>query len=72
VLGLVGQNGIGKSTALQILANKLRPNLGILDAKAQPDWVEVIQKFRGSELQNYLSKLIMENMRVMLNPSAIR
>jgi ATP-binding cassette subfamily E protein 1 len=68
VLGLVGQNGIGKSTALQILANKLRPNLGILDPKAQPDWVEVIQKFRGSELQNYLSKLIMENMRVMLKP----
>ncbi len=28
VLGLVGINGIGKSTALQILGNKLTPNLG--------------------------------------------
>ncbi len=28
VLGLVGTNGIGKSTALKILSGKLRPNLG--------------------------------------------
>lgn len=28
VLGLVGTNGIGKSTALQILAGKIKPNLG--------------------------------------------
>ncbi len=28
VLGLVGSNGTGKSTALKILAGKLKPNLG--------------------------------------------
>ena len=28
ILGLVGTNGIGKSTALNILAGKLKPNLG--------------------------------------------
>lgn len=28
MLGLVGTNGIGKSTALKILAGKLKPNLG--------------------------------------------
>lgn len=28
VLGLVGTNGIGKSTALKILSGKLQPNLG--------------------------------------------
>lgn len=28
VLGLVGTNGIGKSTALKMLARKLKPNLG--------------------------------------------
>lgn len=31
VLGLVGTNGIGKSTALKILAGKLKPNLGRYD-----------------------------------------
>lgn len=27
-MGLVGTNGIGKSTALKILAGKVKPNLG--------------------------------------------
>ena len=31
VLGLVGANGTGKSTALKILAGKLKPNLGRYD-----------------------------------------
>jgi translation initiation factor RLI1 len=31
VLGLVGTNGIGKSTALKVLAGKLKPNLGRYD-----------------------------------------
>ena len=34
VLGLVGTNGIGKSTALKILAGKLKPNLGRYDVCA--------------------------------------
>ena len=68
VLGLVGQNGIGKSTALQILANKLKPNLGILDESKQPDWQAIIQKFRGSELQTYFTKLISDQMRVIMKP----
>ena len=33
VLGLVGSNGTGKSTALKILAGKLKPNLGKFDVK---------------------------------------
>lgn len=33
VLGLVGTNGIGKSTALKILAGKQKPNLGRYDVR---------------------------------------
>lgn len=33
VLGLVGTNGIGKSTALKVLAGKLKPNLGRFDVR---------------------------------------
>ena len=36
ILGLVGINGIGKSTALQILGNKLKPNLG--NYREPPEW----------------------------------
>ena len=71
VLGLVGQNGIGKSTAFQILSNKMKPNLGILDPRQQPGWVDIIQKFKGSDLQNYLTKLISEQMRVIMKPQYV-
>lgn len=35
VLGLVGTNGIGKSTALKILAGKQKPNLGRYDVSGR-------------------------------------
>lgn len=50
VLGLVGTNGIGKSTALKILSGKVKPNLGRFDDP--PDWEEILKYFRGSELQS--------------------
>jgi len=57
VLGLVGTNGIGKSTALKILSGKLKPNLGRYDNP--PDWEDVIKYFRGSELQSmYLLSIL--------------
>jgi len=56
VLGLVGTNGIGKSTALKILAGKLKPNLGRFDSP--PDWEEILGYFRGSELQVHSSGLL--------------
>lgn len=49
VLGLVGTNGIGKSTALKILAGKLMPNFGKFDSP--PTKEEILKHFRGSELQ---------------------
>uniref|UniRef100_A0A0G4I4L1 ABC transporter domain-containing protein n=1 Tax=Chromera velia CCMP2878 TaxID=1169474 RepID=A0A0G4I4L1_9ALVE len=55
VLGLVGTNGIGKSTALRILSGSLRPNLGLHDAP--PAWTDILTYFRGSELQNYFKRL---------------
>ena len=51
VLGLVGQNGIGKSTALKILAEKLKPNLGRYSDP--PDWTEILAPFCDNEVQNY-------------------
>lgn len=60
VLGLVGTNGIGKSTALRILAGKLKPNLGSFNSP--PDWDDILKYFRGSELQNYLKRILMDDL----------
>ena len=66
VLGLVGTNGIGKSTALKILAGKLKPNLGRFDNP--PDWQEILKYFRGSELQNYFTKILEDNIKALMKP----
>ncbi|XP_030371818.1 ATP-binding cassette sub-family E member 1 [Scaptodrosophila lebanonensis] len=69
VLGLVGQNGIGKSTALKILAGKQKPNLG--KYANPPDWTEILNYFRGSELQNYFTKILEDNLRALVKPQYV-
>ena len=53
VLGLLGKNGIGKSTAIKILSNKMKPNLGKKSATDK----EIHEYFKGSELLNYFKHL---------------
>ncbi|BHF65666.1 ATP-binding cassette sub- E member 1 [Sparganum proliferum] len=69
VLGLVGTNGIGKSTALKVLASKLKPNLGRY--KNPPDWTEILIHFRGSELQNYFTKILEDNLKAVIKPQYV-
>eukprot|EP00522_Entomoneis_paludosa_P018034 CAMPEP_0172440996 /NCGR_PEP_ID=MMETSP1065-20121228/1586_1 /TAXON_ID=265537 /ORGANISM="Amphiprora paludosa, Strain CCMP125" /LENGTH=656 /DNA_ID=CAMNT_0013190131 /DNA_START=83 /DNA_END=2053 /DNA_ORIENTATION=+ len=69
VLGLVGTNGIGKSTALKILAGKMKPNLGRYDTP--PDWEEILVHFRGSELQNYFTKILEDTMKATIKPQYV-
>ncbi|XP_051947396.1 ATP-binding cassette sub-family E member 1 [Xyrauchen texanus] len=69
VLGLVGTNGIGKSTALKILAGKQKPNLGRFDAP--PDWQEILTYFRGSELQNYFTKILEDDLKAIVKPQYV-
>ncbi|CDM30323.1 Translation initiation factor RLI1 [Penicillium roqueforti FM164] len=69
VLGLVGTNGIGKSTALKILSGKLKPNLGRYDNP--PDWEEILKYFRGSDLQNYFTKILEDNLKAVVKPQYV-
>jgi len=64
VLGLVGTNGIGKSTALKVLADKLKPNLG--EFAEPPTWDDILKKFRGSELQGYFTKLLDKEIKAVI------
>ncbi|KAL8638932.1 MAG: hypothetical protein Q9228_003964, partial [Teloschistes exilis] len=69
VLGLVGTNGIGKSTALKILSGKLKPNLGRYENP--PDWEEILKYFRGSELQNYFTKILEDDLKSVVKPQYV-
>lgn len=69
VVGLVGKNGIGKSTALQILAGILQPNLGQEGVKAT--YRDLISKYKGTEAQIFFEKLESNEIKVAYKPQHV-
>ncbi|MEM2956539.1 MAG: ribosome biogenesis/translation initiation ATPase RLI [Candidatus Pacearchaeota archaeon] len=65
VLGFLGKNGIGKSTALDILSNKLTPNFGMEKASV----IDIKTFFKGSELLSYFENL--PNRKIAIKPQNI-
>jgi ATP-binding cassette subfamily E protein 1 len=55
VTGILGPNGIGKTTAVRALADEMVPNLG--DYGTDPDWAHVLDRYRGTELQTYIERV---------------
>jgi len=70
VLGLIGQNGIGKSTMLKILSGDLKLNLGKFGDNA-PDMDEIINFFKGSELQQYFMDMKEKKIKIVYKPQNI-
>ncbi len=69
VLGLLGQNGIGKTTTLKVLSGELKPNLG--NFENPPEWSELIQHYRGSTLQEYFQKMSENKLKVSHKPQYV-
>ena len=69
VLGLLGQNGIGKSTTLKVFSGDLRPNLGRYDTP--PEWSEIVQYYRGSNLQDYFQRVSAKEIKVSSKPQYV-
>jgi ATP-binding cassette subfamily E protein 1 len=69
VLGLIGQNGIGKTTTLKILSGEVKLNLG--DYENPPDWDEIVQHYRGSTLQDYFQKMGESKLRISHKPQYV-
>ena len=58
VVGLLGRNGMGKSTVVNILSGNVKPNLG--NYEQPPDWDEILKFYSGTELKSHF-ELIKEN-----------
>ncbi|MCD4739736.1 ribosome biogenesis/translation initiation ATPase RLI [archaeon] len=69
VVGIIGPNGIGKSTVLNILAGKLTPNLGHPGQDAS--WDELIELYRGQEIQKHLEDLKEGKIRAAFKPQSV-
>lgn len=69
VLGLVGKNGIGKTTALKILSGKIKPNFG--KPSIDHSWKEIVNYYRGSELQSYFTDIMENKLNVVTKPQYV-
>ena len=69
VVGLLGKNGMGKSTIVNILSGNLRPNFGSYDKGLSTD--EVISKFQGSELKFHFEKVLNGGVRASIKPQMV-
>lgn len=70
VLGLLGQNGIGKSTIMNILTGNLIPNFGDWENPVN-NWDRVIEYYKGSALQNYFKQLANGEIKTILKPQMV-
>ncbi|WP_312911005.1 ribosome biogenesis/translation initiation ATPase RLI [Natronosalvus caseinilyticus] len=69
VTGILGPNGIGKTTAVRILAGELEPNLGRFDEP--PGWDDVLEAYRGTEIQDYLEAVRDGDLSVARKPQYV-
>jgi len=68
VVGILGRNGIGKSTAVRILAQVLKPNMG---GSEEADISKVIGFFKGTEAQSFFEKVRDKKIKVSYKLQAV-
>lgn len=67
VVGILGPNGTGKTTAVRILSGEIIPNL----CGSNDNWDNVIRAFRGNELQNYFERLKDREIKTVVKPQYV-
>ncbi|MEM2839442.1 MAG: ribosome biogenesis/translation initiation ATPase RLI [Thermoplasmata archaeon] len=69
VVGVIGPNGIGKTTAINILSGAMLPNLGRYDAP--PDRQQILDHYSGAEIHDYFEKLFDGELRTAIKPQYV-
>ena len=69
VIGLLGPNGIGKTTAISILSGQIVPNLG--DYDQPPNWDKVVDHYAGTEIHDYFEALSIGKIRTAMKPQYV-
>ena len=68
VVGIVGRNGVGKSTAIKILAGALKPNLG---EDKEIELAALAKMHKGSEAQKYFEALRDGKVKIAYKPQHV-
>lgn len=69
VTGILGPNGIGKTTAIKILSGDLIPNLG--DYEETPSKEDVLNHYDGTEAKAYLSDVYEGKIKTAIKPQYV-
>ena len=69
VTGILGPNGIGKTTAIKMLSGIEIPNLG--NYQNPPTKEEVLKFFAGTELHDYLERVYNKQVKVAVKPQYV-
>ena len=69
VVGIIGRNGVGKSTAMNIIAGLLKPNFGTENKEAS--YKDLIERFKGTEAQIFFEKLESGSIKVAYKPQQV-
>jgi len=69
VVGLLGRNGMGKSTVVNILSGNLKPNLGRYEEP--PEWDEILKYYSGTELKQHFEKIKQNQIRASIKPQQV-
>ena len=69
VVGLLGRNGMGKSTVVNILSGSLKPNLGRYEDP--PEWDEILKFYSGTELKSHFEKIKNGQIKASIKPQQV-
>jgi ATP-binding cassette subfamily E protein 1 len=69
VVGLIGRNGMGKSTIVNILSGSMKPNLGKYDQDIS--WDEILKYYQGTEMKSHFEKIANGTMRASIKPQLV-
>jgi ATP-binding cassette subfamily E protein 1 len=70
VVGILGPNGMGKSTAINLLSGSTRPNLGDWQ-DFDKEWAEIIASFPRGELRDYLELISKSEVKIAVKPQYV-
>ena len=69
VIGLLGRNGMGKSTIVNILAGVTKPNLGRYEEPA--DWEDILRYYSGTELRAHFESIRDKRIKASIKPQQV-
>lgn len=74
ITGIMGRNGIGKSTVINVLSKNLKANFAEFDTKEESEkeyFERLNERFKGTALQNFFNKLEKGDIKVSYKPQQI-